>query len=196
MKKLCIVVLSFAAAVSAVAQTKTVTNDDLEKFRQQRLESERKLREKYAAMGTTPEEVEKQYRRRRAEMEQYSDQLRRERIERENIIRANAFYDQLDAAQVNPGGTFFYPNFVYAYSYPFFGLHGRNFVFRRLRNLPPNMRTVQEYAIMYPNTPGFNRQFTGRTRFGGGIRIGGGVRLGGGRGFVGGGFITPGRPRR
>ena len=198
MKKFAIAILILTAAVSFFGQTKTVTNDDLEKFRRERLESERKLKEKYAEMGITPEEVERQNQQRRAELEQYSDQLRKERIEAENIIaqenalrrQYNSFDEQADLIYFSYGSL---PYIVYT---PYSRRRHRS-VFSQFRKLPPNMRTVREYAIMYPNTPGFNRQFFGKPRFGrgrtgnfiigrtggfGGGRIGIGISVGGGRG--------------
>ena len=197
MKKFAIVILSMTATLSAFAQTKTVTNQDLEKFRQQRIAADRDLKEKYAEMGTTAEEVEKRRQQKRAEMEQYSDQLRKERIEMEIAKRANELNSQIDAlnaqmAYLNNQG-FYYPG-VYAFSYPLFGFGGNRFLFKHLRNLPPNARFVQEHAIMYPNTPGFNRQFFGRGKFNGSVRGGfvGRFHIGGGRSFgaikFGGGF--------
>src|SRR5688572_9178634 len=101
MKKLAIVILSLTAVISASAQTKTVTNQDLEKFRQQRVESERELKEKYAALGTSLEEVEQQSRQRRAAMEEYSTQLRLWRIAAENakaaVAQSNALNRQNDS---------------------------------------------------------------------------------------------------
>jgi hypothetical protein len=156
MKKLAIVILSLTAVISASAQTKTVTNQDLEKFRQQRVESERELKEKYAALGTSLEEVEQQSRQRRAAMEEYSTQLRLWRIAAENakaavaqsnaLNRQNDSYDEAEVVYVSGFG--YLPYAVYA---PYGWRKDRSGL-RHLRNLPPNMRTVQEYAIMYPNT--------------------------------------------
>jgi hypothetical protein len=206
MKKLAIVILSLTAAVSAFAQTKTVTNEDLEKFRQQRLESERKLKEKYAELGITPAQIEKQNQEQRAALDEYSAQLRAQRIASQNdiITQANALRLEIAAvdAQINylrgqyngsdyKGGTVS----IYGYApfgYAPYGLRGGNrSVLPQLRNLPPNARTVQEYALGYPNTPGFNSQLAGRARLGG--RIGGiGLRPGYGRnGYYRGGYVAP-----
>ena len=215
MKKYAIVILCLTTAVSVFAQTKTVTNKDLEKFRLERLESERKLKELYAEKGTTTEEVEKQYRQKRAEMEQYSDQLRRERIETENIIaQANALSRQSN----NAGGQVVYPYFGYGYgSVPYIifspfgnGRFGHHSLLSKISKLPPNMRLVQEYALMYPNIGSvFNprvKHFRGFGKFGFGkfgnvgnrsfisVRTGGfGTRVG--FGFRSGGFGGGGRRR-
>lgn len=88
MKKQIVVFLGLILTFSSVAfaQTKTVTNADLEKFRQKRLQAEREYRENYARLGfPSPEELEKK----RAEDEQnlieYSQQLEANRLEREAI---------------------------------------------------------------------------------------------------------------
>lgn len=207
MKKLCIVILSLTAAVSAFAQTKTVTNDDLEKFRRQRVESEKRLKERYAEMGfPSPEQIEKQNAERRARMEQYSDELRRQRIDSQNDIigQANALRTQLAAvnAQINylrgqEGGAY-NQSFIYSYGYAPYGYRGGNrSVLPQVRNLPPNMRTVQEYASMYPSSQGLYNQSIGNVRIGGRVgNVGGSINLGGNRnynrsGYYRGGFVAP-----
>ncbi len=194
MKQFLIVILSLMTAASVLAQTKTVTNKDLERFRLQRIEAEKELKEKYAEMGTTPEQVEREYRQRRAEMDQYSTQLKIWRITAENALieqeNARRQYDNSDDQPnfVNYGGIPYY-----GYSYGFYG--NRNPLWY-LRRLPPNMRTVQEYAIMYPNIGSVLNPRRNFRRFGKGFNFGGrpyirfhsgaGIRIrasfGGGRG--------------
>jgi hypothetical protein len=82
------IVLSVGFAVSA--QSKTVTNLDLEKYKTARLEAEKDLRENYAKMGfPSPEELATQ----QAEDEKARivllDKLRAERLERERIDAEN-----------------------------------------------------------------------------------------------------------
>lgn len=205
MKKFWIAILTVAAAFSAAAQTKTVTNDDLEKFREQRVESERKLKERYAEMGfPSPAQLEKQNAAQRAELEEYSDQLRRQRLWSQNdiIAQANALRAQIVSinAQIGylrrgQGGGSYSSGVVlssgYApFGYPAYGnrggYRGGGSVLSQVRNLPPNMRTVQEYALMYPNSPGLFNQRTGNVRVNPGI--GGGY---GRRGSYRGGFVAP-----
>ncbi len=88
MRKKTVFLLSLILSVAAVAlaQTKTVTNADLEKFRQKRLQNERNYRENYARLGfPSPEELE----RRRVEDEknliEFSRQLETQRLERETL---------------------------------------------------------------------------------------------------------------
>src|SRR5215213_2113593 len=195
MKKFAIVILILTAAVSFFGQTRTVTNEDLEKFRRQRLESERKLKEKYAAIGITPEEIESQNRQKRAAMEQYSDRLRSARIQSQNdlIAQANALRLQIAAldAEINylrrQYNSSDRQGIIYSYGYAPYGGYtsygyrgGNRSVLPQLRNLPPNMRTVQEYASMYPSTQSTFNPRVGGIRPGG--RIGGyGIRTGSGR---------------
>lgn len=193
MKKFAITILVLTAAFSALAQTKTVTNQDLEKFRQQRLQAERDRKAKYAEMGTTPEEIERQNRERRAEMEQYSEQLRVERILAENqrIAAENQRIAQQNARR-EYGVYDDQPAFVYYYGgVPYFSYYRHNYnrespVFSYLRNLPPSMRTAQEYALSFPNSGIFfntpARTFRPRTRtFNPGTRPGITIRSGFGR---------------
>jgi hypothetical protein len=84
----------FAAAVAANgidAQTDTITNRDLEKYRSERLKAETDLRENYKRLGfPSPEEL----RRRNAEAAkataELSARLRTERLERERIAAIRA----------------------------------------------------------------------------------------------------------
>jgi len=70
----------------AVAQRKTVTNADLEKYRQTRLKGEREYRENYARLGLpSPAELDRRIEKSRIESEQLSAKLRLQRLERERI---------------------------------------------------------------------------------------------------------------
>jgi len=205
MKKFAIVILVLTAAVSHFGQTtKTVTNEDLEKYRQQRIEAERQLKERYAEMGfPSPAERERQIRESSAELEEYSNRLRRERLASQGDIaaRANALRAQLASidAQLDylrgqtggstyKGGTFSANlPFVYSYGYGFRGgaRGGNRSPLRQISRLPQNARTAQEYAVMYPSSQSISAQVSGNVRYGGG-------RVGyGGRGFYRGGYVAP-----
>ncbi|MEJ7847787.1 MAG: hypothetical protein WKF92_06855 [Pyrinomonadaceae bacterium] len=85
-KILFFVCLSFLTALSFSAQTKTVTNSDLSKFRSQRLLAEKELRENYEKLGfPSPEELRQRQEKNRVETEELSAKLRAERIEREKL---------------------------------------------------------------------------------------------------------------
>ncbi len=187
MKKFAIVILSLTAAFSGFGQTRTVTNADLEKFRQKRVESERQLKERYAEMGfPSPEQIERQNDQRRDAMEQYSDELRQRRLLSQNdiITEANVLRSQIASveAQINylrrqnggsnyRGGTVSGSAFVYSYGIsPYYGggFRRNRSVLPQVRRLPQNMRTVQEYASMYPGSQSVYNQSIGRVRIGGG----------------------------
>ena len=200
MKKFAIVILSLTFSVSAFAQTKTVTNEDLEKFRQQRVESEKQLKERYAGLGfPSPAQIEKQNAERRAAMEQFSDELRQKRVRSQNdiITRANALRTQIAAvdAQINylrgQGGAAYNQGFVYSYGYAPYGIRRNRSVLPQIRRLPPNMRTVQEYGAMYPGSQSLYNQSIGNVRIGG--RIGGinGRINYGGNSYYRGGYVAP-----
>jgi hypothetical protein len=206
MKKFAIVILSLTATVSAFAQTKTVTNADLEKFRAQRVESEKNLRAEYARKGfPSPEQIERQNEQRRVRMEQYSDELREQRLQSENDIlaQANVLRTQIASidAQINylrrNGGSYSNQGFIYSGGYAPYGYRRNRSVLPQIQNLPPNMRTVQEYAAMYPSAQSLYNQSIGNVRIGGNVRLGGGnVSVGGRvnygtRGGYRGGYVAP-----
>ena len=78
--------LIFGMAGFAAAQGRSVTNADLDKYKQDRLKAEREYRENYAKLGLpSPEELERRREQSRAETEQLSAKLRAARLERERI---------------------------------------------------------------------------------------------------------------
>ena len=75
-----------ATAVSLAAQSKIVTNADLEKYDRERLKNERDYRENYAKLGLpSPEDLERRREQSRIETEQLSAKLRTARLEIERI---------------------------------------------------------------------------------------------------------------
>lgn len=201
MKKFAIAILILTAAFSAFAQqTRTVTNADLEKFRQQRLESERNLKERYAELGfPSPAQIERQNRERRAAMEEYSDELRRRRLFSQNdiVAEANALRSEIASVEAqinylrNQGGGSYRGGTAIISSYLPYGGYGNYGGFRRNRTplrqisrLPRNMRAVQESAAMYPNSQSIYNQSIGNVRIGGG-------RVRGGNGYYRGGYVAP-----
>lgn len=69
----------------ALGQAKTVTNADLEKFRQKREAGERSLRAHYAKQGLTPADVAKREAADAEAREALSARLRADRLERERL---------------------------------------------------------------------------------------------------------------
>lgn len=77
---------SITAFSAAAQQTRTVTNDNLEKYRQKRVAAERDLRENYERLGfPSPEESERQIERSRVERSELAARLRAENLEREQL---------------------------------------------------------------------------------------------------------------
>jgi septal ring factor EnvC (AmiA/AmiB activator) len=74
-----------ALAGLANAQGKVVTNADLDKFKQKRLQAEKDLKEYYAKIGLTEEEVAKQEATEAKQREELSARLRASRLEQERI---------------------------------------------------------------------------------------------------------------
>ncbi|MEO7673119.1 MAG: hypothetical protein ABIU09_03455 [Pyrinomonadaceae bacterium] len=120
-KILFLLCLSILAVVPATAQTKSVTNADLEKFRQKRLQSEKDYRENYARLGfPSPEELDRQIEKSRVERDALSARLTAERLQREQIEAARAeavrnsdwgvYFVQDNSTR--PSG-YYYPNAIY-----------------------------------------------------------------------------------
>src|SRR5437667_6853686 len=73
-----------AAGINVAAQRKTVTNSDLERYRQQRVQADTDLRENYARLGfAAPEVRERQNAESQKKLLQLSARLRAERLEQE-----------------------------------------------------------------------------------------------------------------
>ena len=97
-----ILCLIFVAANLAVAQTKTVTNADLEKHRQKRLQAEKEYRENYSKLGfPSPEELEKQNEKSRIEREQLSQRLEAKQRENETDFQSRANILRSDIASID-----------------------------------------------------------------------------------------------
>lgn len=112
---LSILLVLVSVSTSVAQQARTVTNVDLEKYRQQRLKAEKDYEENYARLGfPSPEELQKQIEKSRVEREELSSRLAAERIERERAEAARAYAESLSVQNVYvlPGGQsngrFFY----------------------------------------------------------------------------------------
>lgn len=177
MKKrlLFILCLSFITTLSAVAQNRTVTNSDLEKFRQKRLEAERDYRENYARLGfPSPEELEKQIEQDRRERSELSARLRAENLERERLnlqrqqieaeMRRSNFQPQTENYQQYEENGF--PGYAADgfYNYGNFGYRNNRFNRRNFRNNRRGLPTV-EYRNNLPviiQPPVYTTILTGR----------------------------------
>lgn len=94
-KILYLLCLSILSVVPAVTQTKSVTNADLEKFRQKRVQVEKDYRENYAKLGfPSPEELDRQIEKSRVERETLAARLTAERLQREQAEAARIQADR------------------------------------------------------------------------------------------------------
>lgn len=111
-----------ALAGFANAQGKTVTNADLEKFKQKRLQADQELKLYYAKLGLSEEDVVKREAANAKEREELSARLRASRLEQERLD-AEARQREIEAAGtpvnvVVPNGGYGYPGyFTYWNSY-------------------------------------------------------------------------------
>ena len=86
MRGIFIAVFLLAAILEVSAQQRTVTNQDLEKYRSARMRAEKDLRENYAKLGfPSPEELERRRIADAVALDALSTRLRNERLERERI---------------------------------------------------------------------------------------------------------------
>jgi hypothetical protein len=131
MKKRLLFILSliFCLGSFASAQTKTVTNSDLEKFRQKRLQAEKDYNENAKRLGfPTARELAERNKQNTKELIEFSERLRAERLENERIEAAQA---QIDAVQTqnnylqslnNTSPQIVERNYYYGYSpYVYYG---------------------------------------------------------------------------
>ncbi|HSI87523.1 MAG TPA: hypothetical protein VK918_00575 [Pyrinomonadaceae bacterium] len=114
-----VIIGALVFSTSAAAQN-TVTNADLEKYRQKRVAAEKDLRENYERLGfPSPEELEAKRIEDAKEREELAARLAQARIERERVaaeIRANEASRQglvIINEQIDYGRTG-----VYGYAYP------------------------------------------------------------------------------
>ncbi len=169
--------ISITAFSAAAQQRRTVTNENLEKYRQKRVVAERDLRENYERLGfPSPEELERRIEESRQARAELAERLRTENIERErlglererlNLDRQiaesetqrgsdyssfpnNGFYGGANDFFFNYGYAPFgynFPNFGYPNYYPFGGFNRRN-----LRN-QPRVEYRNNLPVLIPPAP-------------------------------------------
>lgn len=112
--------LVLSAVVIVPAQGRSITNLDLETYRQQRIKAEADLRENYAKLGfSSPEEMERRSEKSREETAKLAAKLRAERLERDRLAaqreeaaRLAVFYsfDRNDPLRADPAPVYFWQN--------------------------------------------------------------------------------------
>ena len=159
MKHLFILALIFAAANLAVSQTKTVTNSDLENFRQKRLKAERDYRENYEKLGfPSPEELDRQSEQSKRELAKLARRIEAENARNENYYRtwANALLTEIAAVDAQIAllrGEVNRPpnqNYIYSYSYAPYFYRNRQAVDPNYIQPLPNLANYQILINQYP----------------------------------------------
>lgn len=117
-----------ATAAAGIAQTRTITNADLEKYRQERIKAETDLRENYVRLGfASPEERARQNAQAAKEREELSVRLQKEELERERLeaeraaaeARSMMYYRRPQQTEVLPG--------YFDYGYTYYWWNGRRY---------------------------------------------------------------------
>jgi hypothetical protein len=125
-KLLFVFCLVLSLCISGVAQKRSVTNADLELYRQKRLQAERDYRENYQRLGfPSPEELERRRDASQQAMIALSERLRAERLQREQVEAVRMALAQ-QAAQAVRFSPVYRDNTIYsaAWGDAFFG-YGR-----------------------------------------------------------------------
>jgi hypothetical protein len=189
MKERILLILSLILVATALvfAQTsarKTVTNADLEKFRQKRLQAEADYRANYKKLGMpSPEELDEREAERRRRNAEFTEEAEMERAQNENYLLARAgelktqiisveaqirYLRGQSANQQSPykGGTIVYGGGLvfggvggYGGGFPR-GVSGNRFR-RNNMTIAPNAQTVRNYARSFPTAGDIRNQIFG-----------------------------------
>jgi hypothetical protein len=123
------VVFLSVSAGSVIGQTRTVTNADLEKFRQERLKAEKDYRENYARLGfPSPEELQRRHEQSSKENSELAAKFRaEERLEAKRNRQAAQYRSVLllNTPRQGYSSPYFYSYPIYNNFYP--GRSRRNF---------------------------------------------------------------------
>lgn len=137
-----LVFFGLLAAIPVFAQTRSVTNADLEKYKQKRLKAEKDYIDNYERMGfPSPAELQKQIERNRVEREALAARLTAERLQREQAEAERAALAAEAATRNEPNYYFFSGNqgsgfYGYPNSY-YYGRGPRGRGFPRVRQYNP-----------------------------------------------------------
>lgn len=140
MKYLVFSSLFLISTLSAFAQTRTVTNADLEKYRQARVKAEREYRENYKRLGMpSPEELERREAERKRETAELSARLRAEQYERAQFDALRQQYEAVQRQNFYNNQTNIQPNYIpnYGYAFPSYGFNDPDVTNRFVRRFYP-----------------------------------------------------------
>ena len=142
----------FSLAAINFAQTRTITNKDLETYKEQRLKAEKEYRENYERLGfPSPQELDAQIEQSNRERSELAARLRAEKLQREqynaiqsqaNALAAQSYYQQPPSYGANNQSYYYgitpYTNFSLGY----FNYNRRNYP-NRYNNRRYNWRNNQ-----------------------------------------------------
>lgn len=119
MRVVLLVLISTLLGISVFGQANTVTNADLEKFRQKRLAAERELRENYRELGfASPEERARQQERADRDRSERADKYREQRqIQQQTAFQQQPVQTNLYFPANNAGRTYYPLGIAPAYYY-------------------------------------------------------------------------------
>lgn len=161
--------------VYSAAQSKavrTVTNTDLEKYREARVKADEDYRQNYARLGRpSPEELERWEAERQKRLTELSRQVQTQRRQEEYFQLLKALAAANDEPQISYLQS---RSEVYQFGYaPFVFRGGRSHFFRTRTGFGPNVQLVRDQASMFPGALQLinrNRAGLGRNVFRGGFR--------------------------
>ena len=139
-----ILCLVFALGNVAFGQIKTITNADLEKFKQKRLAAEKEYLENYERLGLpSPAELEQQREKDNLERAERSQRLEQERLQRQIYAQQQQPIYVVQSVTINQRRTnrpYFYnylPYGYYNFRSPRYGQRPQNNQMQPIRQIPP-----------------------------------------------------------
>ena len=140
----CILCLVFCVSSLAFGQIKTITNADLEKFKQKRLAAEKEYLENYERLGLpSPAELEQQREKSYRERSELAQRLEQEQIQREAYAQQQQPIYVIQSVTVNQRRSvrpYFYnylPYGYYNFRFPRNQTQTQNNQMQPIRQLPP-----------------------------------------------------------
>ena len=155
-------IFMFSAAAVAVTAQRTVTNADLEHYRDQRVRAEEQLRQDYTRKGTSYDEVMRRNKESQKETIELSAKLRAERLEEEKLdaertaAELNAIANRQAASQQlyyqDPYYGYGYGGYGYGYDYGY-GYGGRFGARRGFGRFPYLQQGYYAGGQFWPTSP-------------------------------------------
>ena len=124
------VLVMFASAALALGQRPTITNETLEKYRQQRLAAEKDLRENYERLGfPSPQELESRNKASREKLDEIAGRLREDETEKQRmqVVTGATVERQVQVEQPQYRAYGIAPAAIWGYSIPRVRTYSRRF---------------------------------------------------------------------